>query len=1162
MRINSVILGCLLACGLLLSASAAETRRPAILFCAPQGLAYGGADLTYLEELSEAGFQVDYTQSLSECTRDRLRKYNVLVINKSPGTQEFADRIERFAAEGGGVFFVAGDHSHYQNPPLPLLEDVFDFVLPLEKIEEPDTSKTGALTQASRRIPLALTRQIEKTPVSKGIEQVWYPLHGTNPVLTGDEWQPVLRTSETAYATPYKMAIETASEQVRKQRVWREGKHSAPVFMAIREYGKGRVAVVNQWKQFSIGAGTRFIYNREVLSKGVNGIPSDFGTLLRSTYEWLAEPSLATNYPGGFRMRENTLVPENQRPQAKRDFEYTYWFWEYEIMDWHGSPDFAPVWKGIIGPRTIYSSGSGTVAEYAEAARETGLDFIVFLEDLNELTKDEYDQLVVDCEKLSSDRLMLIPGVACETNLGLKVFAYGEGGKRKARSTYPPENVLGGSNEKVVILSEEADDGKFTGNKGPGFEWLISFGGSYRGNAGFYHFTAPDAGMGMTDLRLCGAAALRYYRDGNLVESLERDHLLAHQGTLGFQPVAVNEVESPEAMKAEVHKGHALTYAQARSRDTVIHDALRWNSQFDGLNVFVSDGPVIHAWPVLYRTMTMGAENFVVQPNIMKAWLDISSDEGLKEIRIYNGGNLFRRIDLDGDKRYVNCFLLNAEIHKNLVVVAEDQSGGKAISMARRCWGSRGRVVVFCGDHVNDCKSGGMLLGRGPNSLLAHWPPPLPQQIAGFTWDGGPPSSLPLVAVNETRPHLISSAGEENGGRFTNIPLSEFSDGGVVAVTSFQHRFLSDHIQRIRNPWRTWGPVAGESELMSFKLRYREWYRPTIATPDYGWAGKGVYADCNASLFRGEITFRKDQIVESLTLVRDRIETQADTVKFAWGRNPGKVENIVELAGLDTSHGVILTPGDWFAFFSPELSSTHLFVVRRSPLELTVWGKTRLQITAADMPGTEVKKGDEYAWELFSVGAPVSVPINSIDDVLHTLKYLARPDGLEVRRGTLANEPGVLEITPQSYAAEVRITRPAEKTHLTVPMRVSGLNRNWTAGLWLNKGYVKGTYGEGKNRYRPLGLDDYGYAYVPLYVDRAPETHVLAGHPVVAGGDGKELFIQVTLMHEKPHQWHVAVNNPTDRPITTQLSRAMDLPKLTLPDRPITLQPGEYRVVR
>jgi len=48
-------------------------------------------------------------------------------------------------------------------------------------------------------------------------------------------------------------------------------------------------------------------------------------------------------------------------------------------------------------------------------------------------------------------------------------------------------------------------------------------------------------------------------------------------------------------------------------------------------------------------------------------------------------------------------------------------------------------VVVFCSDHVNDCKSGGMLLGHGPNIMLAHWVEPLPQDVAGATWDGGPP---------------------------------------------------------------------------------------------------------------------------------------------------------------------------------------------------------------------------------------------------------------------------------------------------------------------------------------------------------------------------------------------------------------------------------------
>ena len=44
--------------------------------------------------------------------------------------------------------------------------------------------------------------------------------------------------------------------------------------------------------------------------------------------------------------------------------------------------DDRPQIKGLIGARTKLSSGSGTVADYAREAKKAGLDYIVFLEDL------------------------------------------------------------------------------------------------------------------------------------------------------------------------------------------------------------------------------------------------------------------------------------------------------------------------------------------------------------------------------------------------------------------------------------------------------------------------------------------------------------------------------------------------------------------------------------------------------------------------------------------------------------------------------------------------------------------------------------------------------------------------------------------------------------
>jgi hypothetical protein len=84
--------------------------------------------------------------------------------------------------------------------------------------------------------------------------------------------------------------------------------------------------------------------------------------------------------------------------------------------------------------------------------------------------------------------------------------------------------------------------------------------------------------------------------------------------------------------------------------------------------------------------------------------------------------------------------------------------------------------------------------------------------------------------------------------------------------------------------------------------------------------------------------------------------------------------------------------------------------------------------------------------------------------------------------------------------------------------------------------------------------------HLAVYTKGAPTSHSIVGHPVVC--DAKDLIIEVTHLSDKPAQWHVAVNNPTDKPIKTTLRRNMDLPGFELPDTPIEVAAGGYVVVR
>ena len=1136
--------------------------RPAILFC-------GSVDRDYLRELQEKGFEVDYTESLSEVTWERISKFNVLVIFGTPDAyavvyggeksspervRGFVDLIERYLEAGGGVLLLPMEMNVIKQMVADLTDN-WGARVPCEIIAEAAPDKTAALTHSNQGTPLAFTDQILPSPVSEGVRGVWYPnqpaYNGamTLPLILDENWQVVVRASQTATTKP--VDLSKAATPLPDPLVRTEPETAPPIF-AIRTYKSGRIAFACQWPQFSVGAGTKWIYNREVLERGVKGRPSDFGRLLENTFRWLAEPSLQTGALGGHVTSAERLLPPNAREEVKREYkgyEERYWPYDPKELDKYELPAGLKLYRGLLGVKSSYSSGTGTVEDYARTARELGLNFLVFMEDFSRLTPDRFEQLKADCLKHSGDDLSLLAGFTITSNIGNHLFFFGPD------PVWPIEKVLCGPNKSLLYIQEENGKGGFTGYLTPFLDWVLYAGyHCEKGQVGYYNFAGSPAGMRLHDCRLYAAVGLRYYRGGALIEDLTDDYLLTAECTIPPAPMAVNEVTSPEELRREVQAGHALTYGLAQSLDRnaptgLFMSALRWSHQYDGLNVFVSDGPKILAWPGCHRVWTYGGEEFVTAPNVMPSPIYVTAEKGLREVRIYNGQRLFRRFVLGGEKEFRRVLVLDGTIQKNLVLVAEDRAGGKAVSFARRCWKDGALAPSFCSDHVND--GGHMWLAHGPNSLPLNYPPALSPNIAGGTWDGGPTGCLPLVGYQDTVPVLDTDLGTDDFTRADQIPLLDFSDEGAVAVASLRREYFDERVERVLNPWQTYGPINGPTKFAENLQYYREWVTPTVDVPEEYWAAPGIRVGVNPSLFTDTLRFKRNVTVKSLRLGVLHLRPEAILVV-------GTAEGLREVP-LGQGVEVLLRPGDWFGLYSQGVSNSHLYILRSEPVRLKAGSAIEL---FADVEGRKFRAGESYRFELAGFGFPVNVEIGGPQDLARYVEYLRAPAGLKVIRGAGQPSHGPVTVAVRDGAAEIFVPQPSSRLDLTLPVCITGLNPRWSAGLFQVRGYSKGFHGPGDRRYRALGVDTEGVAYVPLYVDYAPVTHVVAGHPVVAGPEGKDLFIQVTKVHDSPDRWHVSVNNPTDKPVTTRLRKAMDLPGLQVPARLVKLRPGEYVVLQ
>src|SRR5262249_19630242 len=248
------------------------------------------------------------------------------------------------------------------------------------------------------KVPVAYTNNVSPSPVSNGVHGIWYPTQphyngaDTLPLAVDSQWQVVVRALPSARTVP--VDLSQPSRPGPPGALVRPNGGAAPPLFAIREVGEGRVAFLSQWPNYSIGAGTKWLYDREVLSKGLNGKASDFGRLLENTLRWLAEPSLASKAVGGYTTGPERLQSPNRSAKVTQQFAEPAWKGaDPQLLQ----PPRDRLFKGLIGAQTALSGGHGSVADHAAAAKQAGLDFLVILEDFAALDAAKLAQLKADC---------------------------------------------------------------------------------------------------------------------------------------------------------------------------------------------------------------------------------------------------------------------------------------------------------------------------------------------------------------------------------------------------------------------------------------------------------------------------------------------------------------------------------------------------------------------------------------------------------------------------------------------------------------------------------------------------------------------------------------------------------------------------------------------
>lgn len=1161
----------------MLQTAAHGAEEPSILLCTWER-DHGQLDLDYLQRLRKAGITADFMESREEMTWERISKFNAIVLfdfpsedekkyrpaerggDKGPRLQETVALLERYLQEGGGVFInisepiiYYGNANYYFAAQKALKR--WGAQLPMEDVIVPPLYQRPHPRMQGK--PWYYTENITPSPVSEGVKRLFYPdpkmmnpsWFASGPIDVDDTWQVVARGPKGSRTRTRQPEAETEKAEWPK---WKDAlRYEKPVdeppLIAIRDIQtdtKGRLALMWCWERFHIGQGTKWNYNGVMLDKGLDGLSSDFDRLFQNTMRWLAEPSMKSGKLGGAKVPKERLVAQSKQPGFQELLER----YPRTALPQQKELNKGTIFQGIIGPRTNYSGGKGTVAEYAAEAKKSGLKFVVFLEDIRELSPEELEQLKEDCKKQSDEEIMLYAGYRCVTNLGNQIFFAGRG------VLYPPKHLLGGEDGKTYLVQGVDKDGKPVASSSS-LAFHLAYGKGEEFTVGFFDFTGPmqTGGMSIPDLRAFSMAGIRYYNRGKLVEDVTDQHLLTNEGSMSATPVSINLVDSPQAMAAETKSDNAFTYASAKNLDQLWKQALLWNHPFMSPHVFPSNGPIIHTWPRSMRTKTYGQDDFVVAFNHLPARLRVTSEVGLKEVALYDGSRLISRYLPKGAKEFDTVVHLNNTFQQNISVVATDTRGGKAVSAPLRTW-KAGIGSLYCADHVNE---GGMRLFRGPAWQRMY---EIPQPTnAGFTWDGGPPVIKPLFNLGYRSPNAISDQGEQTA-QLAQIPLHILCDERVSRSRSLALRASESP----GNCWTSYGPLI-KPPLFDGQATYTQFTQ----YPADVWEKRADMAEGRgntSNLYEQELRFLKDQTITKIPLSgwwRKQVASHVTMLRGSEDKLTGAREvNPLQYSGKTE---FVLKAGDWFAGVSRDPGNVMLFINQGEPISVGIAPERLTLHGHLPKSGLPVEKGDVYKTELLTLCWPVEQPLGDSYDLMPFVRYLKNPTGMDIIQGSRLEKPlGLVEFAVDEGVVEVSLPKPELPYEFNLPVRINGLNRNWSSILWQKQGQVGPYHGPGVDRIRPLGIDEEGRSYIPVTVGLTDTAHFVAGHPVITGN--KELVIRVICLEDtaqgKQFRWHVSVHNPTDKGITTTLTPAMALPGLFQGKREITIPAGEEIIIQ
>ncbi|MHB9023101.1 MAG: hypothetical protein ACYC7E_02860 [Armatimonadota bacterium] len=1047
-------------------------------------------DSAFARELSAEGIQYEYTPphqgAWKGWTRDSLKHYNTIVLTEYPqvGTggptpeqQRYIELLRWYVEQGGGLLLFGGNNQdsgmcvRFQNE---LLKPYGAQVL-REHVLDKETRYKG------RSFTYGWTDRITPDPLTAGVTGLYYAMVNgwggtstTNPVQVDASWKVLVTAGKSAYTCALfdtKPMPDTPATYA-----------GAPPLLAVKQVGAGRIVLWPTLATTTVVDGYHYLWDSGLVLSGKVGERGSQGwRLISNLFKYLVEPTLAAG------------VPDNYVPKLppKRSLENEPGF---KQIDWDTAtvPNELPqCYKTLIGARTRLSSGTGTVRDYAEAAKQHGYQVLVITEDLERMSEEKWKTLEKECRDASTADFRVIPGYKFFDENENQGVVFGDIGwvKKEWMSEKSPGRI------KEISYwthgyAEWPPVAIITPTRNPKRPWFLG---------------------------TCHGYATFTYQNGKLIDESVSEYLELVKNRFDNFQLAVHLLDSPAQVAQAAAAGNMQTYVRAKSLALIVRHMSRGMHDIGWrFPVFVSNGPIIGE----FQAYNFGTADLTLRGGErIRLRLAVSSAAPIREVKLTDGGALYRRF-LTHELNFDRSWDFFHDRQHTFVADITDAQGRRAISWLR--W-TEAQEQYFgnCGDNWNIMPGGKWsgsryLTTRGFETYFSQapsswvWPAVLTQQD-GKTQNIMP--ARPAVHVNiRMASRFASIVDYEVDGAYPPDETPNWNDFcNVGAITP-----LDTLRTRTRRIFYTPRPDHVQVELLEGRITP---LKPLSLAP-------GHPVQCVRMTSNGLLPL--DHLSISDVAKGDLVLRRSASLKGSQSWNgtvmPGGYLSIWPHPGGAVGAFALDADTEYKAWFYENAAGFSL----HSGTGGVVWpaGKdmTYRFLNVQGHRFAETESNEEMEWVKAGFGLR-GAPQYRVTSKVGSIKATGFP----------------LILTPEDggFLGEFRRTR----LPMDLPVKLEGLNEHWQAGVW---------YAGEQALYRPYwNFDEYnrivpelkedrmtdavfpgpvfeGAGYFQVDVEKADRT-VFLGHFLVCGN--REIFLQ--LLDTRPGKRAFEAHNPTDKDITT-----------------------------